>query len=169
MGMSLAYAAEEGLRDIRPIIEEPSYVFWGWGLFVVILGIAGYFLWLRLNQKNKKVVEVDPQAVAIEALLLLEKEKDVKKAYVRLSIILRTYIEKTLEINALEMTMPELSKAIKSSSRIDEVWQGQLLDLCERMDVVAFAPEQGVDTSIVDDIDLVKCFVRHVGENSILS
>ena len=117
------------IRDIAPIIEFPRNV-WPWilGLLLVAAIAVGliYYLGRRPVVEEEVVVMapsvplLPPYDEAIKKLRGLEKDADlndllqVKPFYVELTGILRTYLGRRLNINAMESTSKELMQDMNS-------------------------------------------------------
>ena len=111
------------IRDIAPIIDFPRNI-WPWmiGLLLVAAVVVGliYYLGKRPVVEEEVVLRapmaplMPPYDEAIKKLQGLEKNSDlndllqVKPYYVELTEILRTYLGRRLNINAMESTSKEL-------------------------------------------------------------
>lgn len=143
------------IKDIKPPLSLG--ISWREILPYLLGAIAAILLiWLinYIRKKRKKGEKIyQPKVpsrpaheIALEALRELEAEKlwqqgRVKEYHSRLSDIVRTYIEQTLSINAMEMT----TDLILSSSEIKALNQrneNELQELLERADLVKFAKYQ---------------------------
>lgn len=143
------------IKDIKPPLslgiswrEILPYIF---GAIAAIALIWAINYVRKKRKKGEKIYQ--PQVpsrpaheIALEALRKLEAEKlwqqgRVKEYHSRVSDIVRTYIEHTLSINAMEMT----TDLILSSSEIKALNQrnkNELQELLERADLVKFAKYQ---------------------------
>jgi hypothetical protein len=119
-----------------------------WLVLLVVLIAGGVWWWRRRRSKEATPlgpvrISKPPHEIAYEALEQLEHsgllQRDaVKEYHVRVSEIMRSYVEGRYEIYALEMTTSEL---------VDQLWrvgiEGDLLDrfrrFLERADLVKFA------------------------------
>jgi hypothetical protein len=84
--------------------------------------------------------------IALEALRKLETEKlwqegRIKEYHSRMSDIIRTYIEQTLFINAMEMTT-DLILCADQIKALNQRNKNELQELLERADLVKFAKFQ---------------------------
>jgi oxygen tolerance protein BatD len=143
------------IKDIKPPLSLG--ISWREILPYILGAIAAILLIWAINyirKKRKKGEKIyQPQVpsppaheIALEALRKLEAEKlwqqgRVKEYHSRVSDIIRTYIEQTMSINAMEMT----TDAILSACEIKALNQRNtdaLQDLLERADLVKFAKYQ---------------------------
>jgi hypothetical protein len=114
---------DEGkLRPLKGIFNVRSWM-WLW-ILIGTLALSGLFYWLWTHRKKKiglTEVPVDPrkpEEIAWEEIQALEDENLVsqgktKEFYIRLSDILRTYLERRYQISALEKTTSELFMDIR--------------------------------------------------------
>ena len=140
------------LRDIKgPLSLARSW--WAvllWALLAVVLaGGAAYYLYRRrrVTPKSRPAVPRAPprpfHELALEALRALEKSAllergQVKEYHVRISEIVRRYIEGQFEVPALELTTGEVADGMRRAALgvpITESFRGFL----ERCDLVKFA------------------------------
>lgn len=133
----------------------PDWVTDNWVLIVcilaaVLLAVAGLILYLRFRKKGAKMPSIvprrkptPPHVVALRALQELQ-EDDLpakgmdKEFYTRLTEILRRYIDARFNINAMEMTSPQILKALRSTddARLSEAYMRRILEIA---DYVKFA------------------------------
>lgn len=139
------------IRPIKDIVIEPITVadfyplFIGLGL-VLLLGIIGYLLYKRYVNKPEKEVYIaplPPHTLALSKLKQLEEkqlwQQGKLKAYQsELTYIVREYLEKRYEIQALESTTDEIIKELKQED-ISEEHKTQLSDMFRMADMVKFA------------------------------
>ncbi len=140
-----ADGGEDGIKDIKPQVEidESRPV----RLLIPTVIIAGLIiLYFVLRKKKAPIasepeVETDPYNEAIEELRRVEglnliKENNIKEHYSLVSDLLRTYLGKIFNINALEMTTFEIMDSLKKRNIEDETGLGSFLNSC---DMVKFA------------------------------
>ncbi len=139
------------IREIRgPLaIARNWWLLAPWLLLAAAVGAGGF--WLRGRLRERAVPEVAKpgspprphRLVALEALDELERSSllergQVKRWHVRVSEIVRTYVEGQLEVPALEMTTPEVVAGLREAAL-----GGRLADrfrtFLERCDLVKFA------------------------------
>jgi hypothetical protein len=140
--------------DIKSPVKAPiDWVYWLkriWlfaALAAVVLAIV-LWLWLRKRKAKKEVVFVDTRTPAqrakenLQALLEARvwQAGDVKGYYSQCTDIIRTYMEETLFIPAMEMTTDELLDALagKTSYEVTQL----LAEALQQADLVKFAKAQ---------------------------
>ncbi len=139
------------MKDVKPPIDFPfDYMFWYSMLAIVLLLLlAGYFGYRAWKQKQEKGYLFSPppkprpaHEIALEELAelyksdYLEKEQ-VKKFYIRLSEIVRKYLEGRYFISAMEETTDEILREIVD--HIDQEKQLELAHILRESDLVKFA------------------------------
>ena len=116
-----------GIRDLAPLAEFPRPV-WPYVLLALGVLIAAALLWYYLRSRKNadaptapvpSVPEVTPYEEALRRLQALERTEladpaTVKPFYVELSELLRTYLERRLDVGALEMTTRELVTTLRA-------------------------------------------------------
>jgi hypothetical protein len=143
------------IKDIKPPLSLG--ISWQEILPYLLGAIAAILLiWLinYIRRKRKKGENIyQPQVpsrpaheTALEALRKLEAEKlwqqgGIKEYHSRVSDIIRTYIEQTLSINAMEMTT-DLILAANQIKALNQRNKNELQELLERADLVKFAKFQ---------------------------
>jgi len=140
------------LRDIKgPLsLSRNWWVVLLWvALAVALAGGAAYYMYRRRRaepESRPSVPRAPPRPfheIALEALRALEKSSllergQVKEYHVRISEIIRRYIEGQLEVPALELTTREVADGMRRAAlgaSITEAFRGFL----ERCDLVKFA------------------------------
>lgn len=144
----------QAIKEIKKPMEAPfswkDFLPWIISVWLVIGLILGIYFYLK---NRKKPVEVQEELIpsrpaheiALEELKKLEEEKlwqtrenGVKIYYIRLSDIVRTYIEQRFGIPAMELTTDEI---IESFNRIPvkEELKYKLKQLLQLSDLVKFA------------------------------
>ena len=122
------------LRDIKPVYDIPpgwktvlTYIFILMGT-ILLSSLLGYFVWKKIRKKpvaaEEKAEEIPPVPPHITALQQLDEIKaeelwqkgKVKDFHIRLTDVLREYIEKRFGIDALEMTSEEIIEAMKNEA-----------------------------------------------------
>ncbi len=117
-------------------------------LFAALLGVVGYRYWKKkkaqvpLFSAKPKFIK-PPHQLALDALDELKKKKlwqqgRVKEYYTELTEIIRAYIEKRFEIQAIEMTTWEILVSFKSIL-LEKGLKEDLQNMLELADLVKFA------------------------------
>jgi hypothetical protein len=160
------------IKDVKPPLGIPiSFA----ELLPYIIGVIvlGGIIWLiyYVNKKRKRGESLIPEApprpaheIALEALHALEAERvwqrgKVKEYYSQLTDIVRTYIERSYRILAMEMTTDE----ILASPEIREMpaeCTGMLKEILVRADLVKFAKMQPMAAENESSLSLAQSYVQ---------
>jgi len=176
----LTEGAEE-IKDVRPPHEIPlrpiHYVLAAAPLLLLIGLIAGAVALIRRRRSAEEAEAPEPPlppgAEAIRALDELERENLVgqgrlKDHYVRLSWILRHYIERRWRLPALEETTGMLAATMRGSGRVPEVHARAVVALLTRADLAKFAKHTPEHTVAREDVERAREIVtstRHAAES----
>ncbi|MGA7304361.1 MAG: hypothetical protein WBW88_05780 [Rhodothermales bacterium] len=119
-----------GLKDLAPLATFPLTL-WPWIVGTVLALALAWFLVGYFRKRGSKkpaaldkiAPRIDPYDEALGRLRSLadvhvDSEEDIQKYHDELSDILRTYIEKTLAVPALERTTGELLGALSQLSQV---------------------------------------------------
>ncbi|HAZ10110.1 MAG: hypothetical protein A2047_02825 [Omnitrophica bacterium GWA2_41_15] len=137
------------MNDIRPLKDVLEISGRFPALLVIILILAVLLIAAFIYFKKKKVEEKPsipsrfPEEIAKEALKALKEMKlagkgMIKEYYIRLSDIIRTYIENRYRIFAMDRTTWELFQEMRSK-RIEYLHVDRINDFLEDCDMVKFA------------------------------
>ncbi|PIP67624.1 MAG: hypothetical protein COW92_05510 [Candidatus Omnitrophica bacterium CG22_combo_CG10-13_8_21_14_all_43_16] len=138
------------MNDIRPLkdVFDIKGAFPGLRFIILILialAIAAfiYFKKKKIAEAKPILIQKSPEGIAKDALrLLLEMnliEKGlIKEYYIRLSDIIRAYIENRHKISAMDRTTWELYQEMRSK-RIERMRVDNINDFLEDCDMVKFA------------------------------
>jgi hypothetical protein len=146
--------AKVKIFDIKGV-QEPPFVLSDYLLqillFILVWGLVLLIIWLILRKKyglfkgenQADLPLLPPHVVAIMELDRLKSEKiwksgKNKEYYTELSDILRKYIERRFQINALEMTTDEILVLFKRDKTTQSVYQN-LRQILQLSDLVKFA------------------------------
>jgi hypothetical protein len=139
------------LKDVKPPIEFPfDYMFlYSMLAIAVMIGLAAYFGYRAWKQKQEKGYLFSPppkprpaHEIALEALKilynsdLLEKNQ-FKIFYIRLSEILRNYLESRYYISAMEETTAEIIRDL--TEHVEEENKMEISRILKESDLVKFA------------------------------
>lgn len=161
------------IRDIKPPVVMPYD--WHRLLYWILLGVvvagaavAGYIFYRRWRRGEALLpTRAAPQRPANEVALeqldalynsdLLERG-EIKLLHVRLSEIVREYIENRFEVPALEMTTAEIMSAFEDG-RLPEASRETLQEFLDACDLVKFAKYQPTREEIERAFELAYRFV----------
>jgi len=175
---------EEGADslDIRPqkaVYEFPRdytrYYLIG-GAVLILLMIAGYFLWRRLRRKEDGAEPVDlrpPWEIAFEKLAML-KEKHLPAEgrlglhYLELTEIIRDYVGRMYQVEVMEMTTEEFLARFREVPLPGTLYQrfGEFFPHADLVKFARYVPEAGraeADLDVAHNmVELVRSdFARH--------
>jgi hypothetical protein len=122
-----------------------------WVLAALAAAVVGWLLWRRIRRRSGTAPEAParavparpPHEVALEALAALEASAllgrgEVKEYHIRLSEIVRAYVEAHFGVPALEMTTWEVLAGLERVG-VDEGVRDELRGFLEPCDLVKFA------------------------------
>ncbi len=139
------------LKDVKPPIEFPFDYMFLYSMLAILfmIGLAAFFGYRAWKQKQEKGYIFSPppkprpaHEIALEALRdlyksdLLEKEQ-FKTFYIRLSEILRNYLEGRYYIAAMEETTAEIIRDL--TQHVEEEKRDELSRILKESDLVKFA------------------------------
>ncbi len=166
----------EAIFDIKGPIEEPFSIVdwiksnWIWIAIVLALLIGGVLLVRFLKNRPEKIIEeeivpvIPPHITALEKLKKLREDKlwqdgKVKLFHSEISEIVREYLERRYEVNALENTTDEIMQSIRFHSILPDQTT-KLKQILVLSDLVKFAKEKPLasenDMSLLNAIEFVK-------------
>jgi hypothetical protein len=151
---SVLPAAGADTADIRPLkaaVELPGRRRWGWlvaALLALLLAVA-VILIVRRRHRRAPVIQAAIQdsrpadVIALEALAVLKREElaragRVKEHYIRLTDIVRPYLERRFGVPALDLTTGEILLAMARAGG-ETTAMLELKRLLEEADLVKFA------------------------------
>ncbi len=157
---------KQKMYPIKAIQNEPytfedfkSYLWWILGI-LLLLGLILYFVLRKKETQEEIEAKIPPYELALTRLKALDEKQlwqknKIKKYYVELTDIVRSYIERELNIPALESTTDELMETItdfndSSSLNIPEETVKKLQKLLQEADLVKFAKYK----PLVNEIEL---------------
>lgn len=137
------------LKDARPPVDlPPDYAWLFFALTIPSLILVVLFLrWLRDRRRFAKAVPPVPRHpwdIALEQLNDLKKQNlpgqgNVKEYFIRLTDIVRHYIEGRFTISAPDMTTEEFLNTLKSSTVLNASQKDSLGEFLSHSDLVKFA------------------------------
>lgn len=159
------------LKPIKPIKDmPPDYRTWALILLgMLLLCMVAYFIytWLRNRKKALEKERINtpvPYDFAVDRfesgnLEKMLKEENLDGFYVELTDILREYLEGRYDIQALEMTTRETSRAL-SDTPLDNFLKTDLRNILNRGDYAKFANIYPQMETCKNDIGLGREFVE---------
>jgi hypothetical protein len=168
------------IRDIKGLYKSP-YSFGELLPFILILLFAGLLIWfinyyLKKKKKDEPILRKpkSPEPAHIIAIRELDKLKaeklwqqnKVKLFYTRLTIIIRTYIERRFYIRAMEQTTTEILEEFQGRNiqNVDYEILEQLLNLA---DLVKFARSQPLPDENMTHMDNAYAFVKNTKQQPV--
>ena len=160
---------EPDIKEASGPVEMPgvdAWVYWLIGAAVLLLAAGGYFLWRRRRAKAQ-VEEATPPPhetayAELEALLAenLIGRGLAKLFYLRLSNILRHYIENRFGLRAPESTTEEFLIALRGSDALDPRQKDLLRRFLEHCDLVKFAKLKPSPDEIEGAVSTCREFIK---------
>ena len=147
----------EPMLPPRPVPRSLPFVWLAAAAAALVLGILGVAIVRRRKRRPVEVPRKTPEEIAQEALMRLLAENLpaqglVKEFYVRLTGIVRQYVEDTTGIRAPEQTTEEFLRDMRSRTVFSPQRSARLAEFLEAADMVKYAgqmPEGGqVDHAI---------------------
>lgn len=150
---SLLAKAGEGadLRDVKaPVAVPPDYrpLWWALGALAALLALGAAVYRFFNRARAKAAIPPRPaDEVALEALARLRRDGLLEKGeqvefYVRLSSIIRTYLENRFHLRAPEMTTEEFLQAAQKAPELSQKHRPLLAQFLSDADLVKFARHQ---------------------------
>lgn len=144
------------IKDIKGPMDSPltfaeilPYIIGAW--VIIAIGVLIWYFWIRRKKlARRELLDYDPSIpahiIALEALKQLDAEKlwqkgAVKQYYIRMSDIVRVYIERRFEFLALDMTSGEITTAMRGLVSNNELIE-KLNKILEIADLAKFAKYQ---------------------------
>lgn len=153
---TIAVDTTQAIKEIKEPLDIPigwdeiaPYVIGGFILLAIIL-LAIYFIRKYRNKPKEVVIEkkpdIPPHVIALQELEKLKEQQlwqnnQVKEYHAALSEIVRAYLEKRYQFNALEYTTDEIIQALRNSD-ISQEAKNKLKKLLILSDLAKFAKEQ---------------------------
>ncbi len=151
------------LANLEPMVpprEVPRAVAFGWLIAAGVAGLLAVLAIVALGRRKRRPVEPrrqTPEEIAQAALALLLAENLparglVKLFYLRLTGIVRQYVEDTTGIRAPEQTTEEFLRDMRSRAAFPPERSARLAEFLEAADLVKYAgqePQEGqIDVAI---------------------
>ncbi|MFC1478455.1 DUF4381 family protein [Candidatus Margulisiibacteriota bacterium] len=160
------------LRDIKIPVNIP-FPWYYWVLLVIFIALLvaiAYYIKQKLQKREMPEEQPaapenirTPEEIALEALAELEKmqvqsPEEIKEYYVRISEIIRRYLEQKYETAVMEATTTEIMSLIQQGS-----WQKpeQIEKFLEDSDIVKFAKYLPGKNEMRAILDIAKRIIEH--------
>ncbi len=141
-------------------------------MILLALLVVSVLVWSALHKRRKehlKATVQTPQQWAAEQLQkLLESnlaQQDVKQFYIKLTLIVRHFIEQTTLINAPELTTEEFLHKISSGQVFSDVERMKLKQFLEQADMVKFAKYEPGEASLRSAVHSAEVFIGIVSDS----
>ena len=174
--------AAPSLANLEPMLppqEVPQSTAIGWFVASVAIAVLAILVVLSLRRRKRRTVEPPRQTpeeiarAALERLLAenLPARGLVKEFYLRLTGIVRQYVEDTTGIRAPEQTTEEFLRDMRSREAFPPERSVRLADFLESADLIKYAGQQPGDGQIDEAIARAHEFVnlRSRGERLVAS
>lgn len=162
------------LNDIIPPLPYPrSYKIWiisGTALLVLLLIAGGFFYYrYRISERDAPGTRLKAHEVAYNELKALVDENLVEKGeiklfYLRLSAIVRHYIENRFGLRAPEQTTEEFLFGLEKTDDFPDEYKPLLNKFLRHCDLVKFARFQPMADDIQNSFDSCKAFIQGTEE-----
>jgi len=136
------------IKEIAPPVALPRLAPWIYGAVLVALAAAGFWFWRRRRkQREKPATPAPPHERALRELRKLMEEDLISKGeaklfYLRVSAILRHYIEERFGLRAPERTTEEFLRDLRGDRALNPRQKELLKQFLEHCDLVKFANYQ---------------------------
>ena len=162
------------LHEIVPPLPYPvSYTVWiysGAGILLILI-LAGGFFYYRRRSNGGGTVEVRLKAheIAYVELKALVDENlidtgEIKQFYLRLSAIVRRYIENRFGLRAPEQTTEEFLTGLEKAGEFPDEYKPLLKDFLNHCDLVKFARFEPGAEDIQKSFDSCRAFIKGTEE-----
>ena len=137
----------EGMLPPQPLEENQRY-WWVWGLLVAISLLLAAFRFVRrrasgvATERKRSPEEIASESLAALLAQDLPGQGLFKDFYVRLTGLVRVYIEETTGLRAPEQTTEEFLREMRTRSTFSAERSIQLQEFLEAADMVKYAGQQ---------------------------
>ena len=162
------------LHGIVPPLPYPrTYGVWiltGAGVLLVVLVIGGIFFYQRrLNRRDAIEIRLKAHEIAYNELKALVDENlidtgEIKQFYMRLSAIIRRYIENRFGLRAPEQTTEEFLTGLEKAGDFPDGYKPLLKNFLRHCDLVKFARFEPGTEDIQKSFDSCKAFIKGTEE-----
>jgi hypothetical protein len=162
------------LHDIIPPLPYPrSYMVWIWtgtgaGL-LILLAVGVYYYKKRFMRMEAIEIRLKAHEIAYNELKSLVDENliekgEIKEFYLRLSSIVRRYIENRFGLRAPEQTTEEFLNGLEDAQDFPAEYKPLLKDFLRHCDLVKFARFEPETKDIQASFDSCKAFIQGTEE-----
>lgn len=162
------------LNEIVPPLPYPmSYMIWTWiGCGILLAAIlAGGLFYYRHKLRGKEITgeRLKAHEIAYRELKALVDENlidagEIKQFYLRLSAIVRRYIENRFGLRAPEQTTEEFLTGLEGAGEFPDEYKPLLRDFLKHCDLVKFARFEPGAEDIQKSFDSCKAFIKGTEE-----
>ncbi|MBF0239605.1 MAG: DUF4381 family protein [SAR324 cluster bacterium] len=170
---------KQELRENLPPVEMPisqqTWLLAGFGATLLVLaGAGGWWFWRKRKRRETIVPERPPHETAYEALEHLVRENliekgEIKEYYLRLSNILRHYIEHRFLIKAPEQTTEEFLTELRNHERLAGYHKDLLKNFLKHCDLVKFAKHQPQQDEIQQAFHACRQFIEDTSKGGTIT
>ena len=143
---------------------------WLWGLIPLALSLgAAPFLWrafvaARARARRRSAYDIAQAELAELASVPRSSDAEIDAFFVRLSGVVRRYLEDRFGLRSPEYTTEEFLDRMSASPELRRGHQGLLRDFLELADLVKFARQMPPSEKIEDSLRSARQFVEETGE-----
>ena len=158
------------IRDIKGLVPIATGLWWLWLLIALIgIGAVAWLIYRRLRRKEEAGVETapvyTPYDLAVRALRCLLEEKLmegglIEEFYVRLSDIVRQYLEGRFHLRAPDLTTEEFLLVVSRNRSLTQEHKDLLGAFLQECDLVKFARFQPATVDMQRAFDAAERFVN---------
>jgi hypothetical protein len=162
------------LNEIIPPLPYPrSYMVWIWGGagagIIILLAVGIYFYRKRFMRMDIIETRLKAHEIAYNELKALVDENliekgEIKEFYLRLSSIIRRYIENRFGLRAPEQTTEEFLKGLEKAQDFPVEYKPLLNNFLRHCDLVKFAKFTPETKDIQGSFDSCKAFIQGTEE-----
>jgi hypothetical protein len=165
-------------KDVAPpvALRRHGVAAWVWIVLAIVLGLAGLVaVWYR-TRRTRRVAPAPPQpahVLALEALQRLQRQdliaqQRIEAYYVRLSTILRRYVEWRFHLRAPEQTTEEFLAAVLATGGLIATHRELLGTFLQHCDLVKFAQHRPSSEDMHQAWNSARDFVQQTADPQVV-